>query len=423
MKRLLLFLLLPAALRAAEVLSLQTATPVTTPPVLDGKLDDSAWKEIPKVGTFYAFFSGVPRPAASKTDYQIGYDKTGVYLAIRFHDPQMDKIKASITTRGDGALWTDDSAEVYLDPDGAGIGFRKFMVNSLGTQSGALQLDAANVDQTWNPDGWKVATGKDAEGWTAEFFFPTSVLGRTAEPGDLWRYAITRFAYAGKGLHAASSPGAKFFNPENFGWLYFLKSAKPDALALGIEIKSRMPGDWILPLGAEAVAKQGDKIEVVKLSEPVDTGKAKAVVALAECRKLPASAEVAATLDGIVEKLAAIPEGVTDPADFANAMLDLAAVDKSIEDYAFSQKLKALVEKNAPAPLPTPAPKEKKVPKPKVEKEEKPAKPAVKKDEKRDAAPEAPPQADSTAWRCSNWARTSASTSEGSMLCSRHWKS
>ena len=349
---------------AAPVITLHTASPAGTSPVVDGKLDDACWQTLPKVTTFYSFFSTVPVPAASKTDFQLAYDDKGVYLAIRFYEPNMDKLKATITDRGSAELWTDDSAEIYFDPAATAVGFRKFVINSLGTQAGVFQLDGANVDTTWNPDGWQVATSKDDQGWYAELFFPYSVLGRTPKPGDLWRFALCRFATTGKGLHATSAPGAKFFNPGAFGWLYFLPDAQSDPQKLGDALKDRIGGEWILPAGEKAISKEGNAVKLVSLAEPVVTGKKEAEVTLAECRKQTPPEADTAKLEEMAAGIRTLPLSVADPAEFGKAMLQLSTLKQSLEDYLFSQRRDEILRVNAPKPLPTPPPKPTPAPKP-----------------------------------------------------------
>ena len=343
-------------LQAAPVLTLHTAAPIAAP-VLDGKLDDACWQELPRVTTFYSFFASSPTPAGSKTDFQIGYADKGIYLAIRFYEPNMDKLKAAITQRGDGNLWTDDSAEIYFDPAGTAVGFRKFIINSLGTQAGLFQLDGANVDSTWNPDGWEVAVSKDAAGWYAELFFPYSVLGRAPKPGDLWRFALCRFAYTGKGLFGTSAPGAKFFNPGAFGWLYFAADKQSDPAALGNELKTRIEGDWILPAGEKAISKEGNAVKLVNLADPVVKGRKEAEATLAECRKQTSPEGDAAKLDEAAAKITALPATVTDPAEFGSAMLQLTTLKQQLEDYLYALRRDELIRANAPKPLPVPAKK------------------------------------------------------------------
>ena len=349
---------------AAPVITLHTASPAGTSPVVDGKLDEACWQTLPKVTTFYSFYSTVPVPAASKTDFQLAYDDKGVYLAIRLHEPNMDKLKATITDRGSAELWMDDSAEIYFDPAATAVGFRKFVINSLGTQAGVFQLDGANVDTTWCPDGWHVATSKDDKGWYAELFFPYSVLGRTPKPGDLWRFALCRFATTGKGLYATSAPGAKFFNPGAFGWLYFLPDAQSDPQKLGDALKDRIGGDWVLPAGEKAISKEGNAVKLVSLAEPIVKGKKEAEATLAECRKQTPPEADAAPIDKIAADIQALPLSVTDPADFGNAMLQLSTLKQSLEDYLFTQRRDEILRVNAPKPLPTPVPKPTPAPKP-----------------------------------------------------------
>ena len=206
---------------------------------------------------------------------------------------------------------------------------------------------------------------KEFEVGYAELFFPYSVLGRTPKPGDLWRFAICRFDYTGKGLFAVSAPGAKYSNPGAFGWLYFLSDAQTDPVKLGNSLKDRIGGDWILPAGEKAISKSGNTVSLVALADPLVSGKKEAEAALAECRKqTPAGADTA-KLEELAAGIQALPASVSDPAEFGSAMLKLASLKQDLEDYLYTRRLDELVRTNAPKPLPTPTPAPKPTPRPK----------------------------------------------------------
>ena len=341
------FVALPAAER---VITVHLAAPVAVAPVLDGKLDDACWKTLPKTTTMYNFWNIDPTPAKSQSEFQIGYNAAGLYLGFRLWDDNMAKIKASSTQRGDGSLWCDDSCEVYVDPTAAAVGFRRFTFNSLATQAGTFQLDGANVDQAWNPDGWQVATSKDDKGWSAEMFLPVKDLDRMPKAGALWRFAMVRLAYSSEGLFAASAPGAKFFNPGAFGWLYFLDQAEAAPLTVGKQLAGSISGDWLLPMGASAVACKNGSVSIVPLSKPVTDGSAAVQQGLDAVRKLPGATAEAPTkeLAAVAEALGKIPQTITDAAVFCKSVQDTSDLNQRLENVEYALKVAELLARNAP---------------------------------------------------------------------------
>ena len=340
-----------ANLTAAErVVTVHLAAPVANAPVIDGKLDEACWKTLPKTTTMYYFWSPAPSPAGSRTEFQLGYDKAGIYLGVRLWEDSMSTIKASITGRGDGNLWQDDCCETYFDPTAAAVGYRKFIFNSLSAQSGVLQMDGANVDNSWNPDGWKVATTKDDKGWTAELFYPYKDLDKIAVPGALWRFAMTRFGYSKTGSFATSAPGAKYDSPGAFGWLYFLATAEAEPLKLGRELSATISGDWLLPVGSSAIACRAGQVTVVPLADPVIAGRTQVQAGLKSVRSLPGAGDdaVVTELKAISDTLATIPTAVSDAAVFSKAVLDANNLFQRLENVAYSLKLDELLRSVAP---------------------------------------------------------------------------
>src|SRR5438067_162852 len=74
------------------------AVRVTTPPVIDGNLDDACWKTLPSTSGFSDETTGALVP--DDTTIRIGYDDTNVYVAFYCHDPQPQSIVARERKRG-----------------------------------------------------------------------------------------------------------------------------------------------------------------------------------------------------------------------------------------------------------------------------------------------------------------------------------
>jgi len=244
-----LLLMLAGWTASPPVLTLYQVPFVEHAPVLDGKLDDACWQSVPQNTTLYKYNVMEPIPTPLKTTIQCCYDDKGLYLALRMFEKDMSKIRATITQRDDQSLWTDDCAEIYFDPNAMAIGFRKFMVNSIGTKSTLYRIDGANIDFSWSPDGWLAVPGKDANGWYMELFFPWSDLGRTPKDGDLWRFCLCRYSWSSSAL-ATTSVGGSFTAPQYFGWLLFTRHPTADVNALAQQLGQRVPSDWLLPVQA-----------------------------------------------------------------------------------------------------------------------------------------------------------------------------
>jgi len=163
------------------------AVRVTTPPVLDGVLDDPIWAHAPRLDNFYSM--QLDRAPTESTVVWIVYDSTHIYAAARCYDRQPENIRAEQTKRG-GSMWTDDCIEFDLDPVHGHRRVYEFCVNAAGTQYETVPGGSASKVE-WRGD-WLTATRTDSLGWTAELAIPLSFLNRPAGPQTVglgvWRH-------------------------------------------------------------------------------------------------------------------------------------------------------------------------------------------------------------------------------------------
>src|SRR5437867_1739223 len=71
---------------------------ITTPPVIDGNLDDPIWKLAPHVSGFKTFVPDYDIVPKEQTDVALAYDHENLYFAFRCYDDP-SKIKASVSPR------------------------------------------------------------------------------------------------------------------------------------------------------------------------------------------------------------------------------------------------------------------------------------------------------------------------------------
>jgi len=258
---------------------------------VDGKLTDTAWDKAPAYSAYYEYWKPNPDTGKLKTSFKMLRSKKGIYLAIINYDQNMCKLKANITNRDNGELWTDDCDEIYFDPSGEGVGYTKFVVNSIGTVGDMRQLDGAVSLNEWSGSGWSAATARNRDSWVVEAFFPWADLGKEAEEGQIWRFCNVRYAYSsGSFVGVTSSPGGNYENTGNFGYIYFGGAAPLDAQVIGEMLSERVSPAWVLPTGDSLVLcdEKGkfrvESVAAFALAEKAKaTALAKAVEELLKC--------------------------------------------------------------------------------------------------------------------------------------------
>jgi hypothetical protein len=170
------------------------AVQTKTPPVIDGLLEDAAWKTAPRAEKF--FDPKRDEPVADQTVAYLLYDNLYIYVAFDCKDSEPEKIVARETIRDSyfGAGSGDDSVQVIFDPflSYRWDDFAVFVVNPLGTRSSRITGGHATKVE-WKGD-WGAAARRTPEGWTAEMRIPWAILqypanGKPITIGiNFWRY-------------------------------------------------------------------------------------------------------------------------------------------------------------------------------------------------------------------------------------------
>ena len=256
-------------------ISFYCPVPAEKPPVIDGILDDPCWKKAAPYTATYEYFKPNPGPGKLKNTIRIVYDAHGLYLGIINYEDNVKALRKTITDRDNPRLWTDDCAEIYFDPEAGGIGWRKFVVNAIGTVGDVLRVDGSVLRNDWNGIGWQVRTRINQDSWSMECFFPWEDLGKTAKPGDIWMFCHVRYAWtSGKFIGTTSSPGGNYSASGNFGYLCFLKagqSADPETIAA--RLAPRLAPPWCIGIGDQMIFNQGSGVQRASLADLIHTEK------------------------------------------------------------------------------------------------------------------------------------------------------
>jgi hypothetical protein len=222
-----------------------SATRVDTPPVIDGRLDDAAWRGVPAADRFIQRQPDPGAPATQRTEARVVYDDHAIYVGVRLYDDRPDLIAAPLARRDAGGIsseWMYVMLDSYHDRR---TGF-VFAVNPRGVQKDYMIYDDAREDVTWDPV-WEVATTIDELGWTAEFRIPLSQL-RFDPASETWGLNLQRrVARTEEWSFWSHWPPNVAGYVSHFGTLTGIEELRP---ARGVEIQpyasarvTRAPGD------------------------------------------------------------------------------------------------------------------------------------------------------------------------------------
>ena len=171
---------------------LYTATRITSPPVINGSLDDAAWQSGTWLDDFTQNQPYSGRPASQRTEFNILFDDNYLYVAIKAFDTSPDSIVNRLTRRDEA---DGDLAGVIFDSfHDLRTGFL-FGVSSAGVKYDRMIMnDGEYEDPSWDPNWW-VQTSINNEGWIAEMKIPFSQVRFDKKSGTVWGLEIGRVLY------------------------------------------------------------------------------------------------------------------------------------------------------------------------------------------------------------------------------------
>lgn len=172
---------------------------VTTPPQIDGRLDEPIWKTAAHITQLVQQRPVEGAPATEKTDVYVAYDNTKVYFGIHAHYSDVALVRANRVDRDQTA--NDDTVSIYFDPFLDQQRGYVFSVNGYGVQADSLLLGASVTggqsstgDLTWNAL-YQSAGALVEDGWTAEMAIPIKSLRyptRRSDEAHRWGFQILR---------------------------------------------------------------------------------------------------------------------------------------------------------------------------------------------------------------------------------------
>jgi hypothetical protein len=156
-----------------------------TPPAIDGRLEDEAWKQGEWAGDYTQQLPTEGAPPTKPTELKILFDDKHLYFAIRAHDDPQD-VHRYPGRRDDFNDFAVDMVGICFDSyNDKRTGFEFDLTAGGGKIDLILGNGETEWDTTWDAV-WDGKVGHDAKGWTAEFKVPLNQLRFGPQDEQIW---------------------------------------------------------------------------------------------------------------------------------------------------------------------------------------------------------------------------------------------
>ena len=167
-----------------------SATRITTPPKIDGLLNDAAWKNAELIKDFVVFRPDNGKKVADeyKTIVKVIYNDEAIYISAMMHDPHPDKIPMQFATRDNFSQ--ADFFLATINPNDDGQNPFEFVVQSTGNQADS-KVSNGQEDFNWSAV-WISAAKVNDKGWAVEMKIPYAALRFANREVQHWGFNFHR---------------------------------------------------------------------------------------------------------------------------------------------------------------------------------------------------------------------------------------
>jgi hypothetical protein len=173
--------------------------------IIDGILDEEAWKDSNIIDTFYTPKENLPPQSPTKV-YML-YDDNYLYIAAKLKDKDIYAFKTEHNSR----TWEDDVFEIFIKPSEEKYQYYEFHVTprNINLELMIPRRGSGSMERFFFESGMKSAVQikgtlnnwRDVDDyWTVEVKIPFSAFKDTVpippKAGDRWTFAICRYDYS-----------------------------------------------------------------------------------------------------------------------------------------------------------------------------------------------------------------------------------
>jgi hypothetical protein len=164
--------------------------PTAVPPVIDGVLDDAAWRDAAHSDAFRQVYPGEGTDPSERTEFWVTYDADHLYVAVRCHDSAGLAGIRAYSMQHDQDNGSDDLVRIVFDSFHRQSDGYYFGLTAAGAEHDGLVQNKEEPNNQW--DGlWTGKVTRDAGGWSAEFAIPTKSIAFDPA-GHPWGFNVAR---------------------------------------------------------------------------------------------------------------------------------------------------------------------------------------------------------------------------------------
>ena len=200
-----------------------TCYKLTKEPVLDGKLDDTGWKNVPEESGFVKRASN--SLTSKQTYFKMGYTGQGIYIGIKCEEPEIEKVKAELKDME--KLWKDDSIEIFIFPKQA-ENYLQFIVNAIGSRWNGIGVYGL-PQHIWD---WQAKTYQGKGCWSVEIKIPFEIFEEIPKKGEIWHGNICRNIFTSRDKYSCwAAKCGGYHSTRDFAKIIFKDALLPEEVA------------------------------------------------------------------------------------------------------------------------------------------------------------------------------------------------
>ncbi|HVR63033.1 MAG TPA: DUF5916 domain-containing protein [Polyangia bacterium] len=176
---------LPALGPRPRLRAVRTPLPI----VIDGKLDDAAWRLAIPSDTFTQHQPSEGAPPSERTEVRVLYDDQAIYVGIdcwQLHAPIVRRLMRRDRELPSDGVWFD------IDSRRDGVSAFHFGINAAGSLIDAIHFNDVDYSSAWD-ETWQARVADTPQGYSAEFRIPLRVLRFDALPAQDFGLQVRRF--------------------------------------------------------------------------------------------------------------------------------------------------------------------------------------------------------------------------------------
>ena len=180
------------------------ATRITTPMVIDGRLDEPVYEQVRAITEFEQQAPKEGAPVSERTEAWVFFDDKNLYVACRCLDADPSRIVANDMRRDSSNLRQNDNFGVLLDTFHDRRNGYLFYVSPVGGMFDGATSDERINNADWNTV-WEAKVTRSDQGWFAEIAIPFKSLRYRAGREQIWGINLRR-TIRGKNEYAYITP-------------------------------------------------------------------------------------------------------------------------------------------------------------------------------------------------------------------------